>query len=103
MSKPANLTDQELKDHGNKLFAARKYEDAISCYSKAIVSCLPSTLVFKCSKESETSGKIIFIESDSQKSNKRFRIRFEHNLQSPENPQNDKLPPDIFLHNNYRQ
>jgi len=37
MSKPANLTDQELKDHGNKLFAARKYEDAISCYSKAII------------------------------------------------------------------
>lgn len=39
MSKPAaNLTDQELKDHGNKLFAARKFEDAVSCYSKAIVS-----------------------------------------------------------------
>lgn len=41
MSKPAaNLTDQELKDHGNKLFAARKFEDAVSCYSKAIVSFL---------------------------------------------------------------
>jgi hypothetical protein len=39
MSKPAQaLTDIELKDHGNKLFAARKYEDAIQCYSKAIVS-----------------------------------------------------------------
>lgn len=34
----ANLTDIELKDHGNKLFAARKFDDAISCYSKAIVS-----------------------------------------------------------------
>jgi STIP1 homology and U-box containing protein 1 len=42
MSKPANttqsMTDIELKDHGNKLFAARKFEDAVSCYSKAIVS-----------------------------------------------------------------
>lgn len=37
MSQKATLTDIELKDHGNKLFAARKYEDAISCYSKAIV------------------------------------------------------------------
>ncbi|KAG5674702.1 hypothetical protein PVAND_004654 [Polypedilum vanderplanki] len=38
MSKPTQaLTDIELKDHGNKLFAARKYEDAISCYSKAII------------------------------------------------------------------
>lgn len=34
----ATLSDIELKDHGNKLFAARKYDDAISCYSKAVVS-----------------------------------------------------------------
>lgn len=33
-----NMTDEELKNHGNMLFAAKKYEDAISCYSKAIVS-----------------------------------------------------------------
>lgn len=38
MSQKAALTDVELKDHGNKLFAARKYEDAINCYAKAIVS-----------------------------------------------------------------
>lgn len=39
MSKQAsnNLTDQELKDHGNKLFAARKFEDANQMYTKAIV------------------------------------------------------------------
>ncbi|CRK86369.1 CLUMA_CG000084, isoform A [Clunio marinus] len=39
MSKPAtnNLTDIELKDHGNKLFSAKKFEDAITCYSKAII------------------------------------------------------------------
>ena len=38
MSKPAaQLSDVELKDHGNKLFAARKYDDAISCYNKAFV------------------------------------------------------------------
>lgn len=33
-----NMTDEELKNYGNKLFSARKFEDAISCYSKAIVS-----------------------------------------------------------------
>lgn len=39
MSKTAaQLSDAELKDHGNKLFAARKYDDAILCYNKAIVS-----------------------------------------------------------------
>ena len=27
----------ELKEQGNRLFAARQYEDAIGCYSKAIV------------------------------------------------------------------
>ncbi|KAK3586105.1 hypothetical protein CHS0354_033225 [Potamilus streckersoni] len=27
----------ELKDQGNKFFAARKYDDAVSCYTKAIV------------------------------------------------------------------
>lgn len=37
MSK-TNLSDLELKDLGNKFFATRKYEDAINCYSKAIVS-----------------------------------------------------------------
>lgn len=34
----ANLTDVELKDEGNRLFSGRKFEDAISCYTKAIVS-----------------------------------------------------------------
>lgn len=41
MSKPtvdSNLSDVELKNNGNKLFAARKFDDAVSCYSKAIVS-----------------------------------------------------------------
>lgn len=38
-----NLTDIELKDHGNKLFAARKFEDAIGCYTKAIVSFFVAT------------------------------------------------------------
>jgi STIP1 family protein 1 len=40
MSKQANtnLSDLELKDHGNKLFAARKFDDAVACYTKAIVS-----------------------------------------------------------------
>lgn len=54
MSKPTNLSDQELKDHGNKLFAARKFEDAISCYSKAIVS-FPSW----DKKESETWNSVL--------------------------------------------
>lgn len=32
-----DMTAIELKDLGNKFFSARKYEDAISCYSKAII------------------------------------------------------------------
>lgn len=31
------MSAQELKDQGNRLFSARKYEDAIGCYSKAII------------------------------------------------------------------
>lgn len=33
-----NLSDLQLKEQGNRLFASRKYDDAIICYSKAIVS-----------------------------------------------------------------
>lgn len=29
---------QELKEHGNRLFLCRKYQEAVTCYSKAIVS-----------------------------------------------------------------
>ncbi|KAH8246738.1 hypothetical protein KR038_002767 [Drosophila bunnanda] len=32
-----NFSDQQLKEQGNCLFAARKYDDAINCYSKAII------------------------------------------------------------------
>lgn len=38
MYSTANLTDVELKDQGNRMFSARKYEDAINLYTKAIVS-----------------------------------------------------------------
>lgn len=38
MYSTANLSDKELKEQGNRLFNLRKYDDAISCYSKAIVS-----------------------------------------------------------------
>lgn len=31
------MTDLELKEQGNRLFCARKYDEAIGCYSKAIV------------------------------------------------------------------
>ncbi|KAG8191308.1 hypothetical protein JTE90_006060 [Oedothorax gibbosus] len=31
------MSSVELKEQGNKLFSARKYEDAIACYSKAII------------------------------------------------------------------
>lgn len=37
MYSTANLTDKELKDQGNRLFSLRKYDDAINCYSKAII------------------------------------------------------------------
>ncbi|PRD21218.1 UNVERIFIED_CONTAM: STIP1-like and U box-containing protein 1 [Trichonephila clavipes] len=32
-----DMSSTELKEQGNKLFSARKFEDAISCYSKAII------------------------------------------------------------------
>lgn len=38
MYSTANLSDKELKDQGNRLFSLRKYEDAVNCYTKAIVS-----------------------------------------------------------------
>lgn len=37
MYSTANLTDTELKEQGNQMFSARKYEDAINCYTKAII------------------------------------------------------------------
>lgn len=42
MYSTANLSDRELKEQGNRLFSLRKYEDAINCYTKAIVSILNS-------------------------------------------------------------
>jgi hypothetical protein len=38
MYSTANLSDVELKDQGNRMFAARKFEDAVNLYTKAIVS-----------------------------------------------------------------
>lgn len=32
------MTDTELKEQGNRFFSARKYDEAVVCYSKAIVS-----------------------------------------------------------------
>lgn len=44
MYSTANLSDKELKEQGNRMFSLRKYEDAINCYSKAIVRiCMKST------------------------------------------------------------
>lgn len=37
MYSTANLSDKELKDQGNRLFSLRKYEDAVNCYTKAII------------------------------------------------------------------
>lgn len=37
MYSTANLTDKELQEQGNRMFSLRKYEDAINCYSKAII------------------------------------------------------------------
>lgn len=38
MYSTANLTDKELKEQGNRLFSLRRFEDAMNCYTKAIVS-----------------------------------------------------------------
>ena len=37
------MSAAELKEQGNRLFAARQYEDAVGCYSKAIVSLKTAT------------------------------------------------------------
>ncbi|CAH1115373.1 unnamed protein product [Psylliodes chrysocephalus] len=37
MYSTANLSDKELKEQGNRLFNLRKYDEAINCYSKAII------------------------------------------------------------------
>ncbi|CAH0564183.1 unnamed protein product [Brassicogethes aeneus] len=37
MYSTANLSDKELKEQGNRMFSLRKYEDAVNCYSKAII------------------------------------------------------------------
>lgn len=39
------MSASELKNQGNKLFAARKYDDAIACYTKAIIK-NPNTALF---------------------------------------------------------
>lgn len=41
----ANFSDSDLKDQGNRLFSVRKYDDAISCYTKAIVSTRETQIV----------------------------------------------------------
>ena len=33
----SKLNAQQLKEMGNTLFASRKFNDAVACYSKAIV------------------------------------------------------------------
>ena len=33
-------TDEDLKNAGNRFFSSKKFEEAIQCYSKAIVSIL---------------------------------------------------------------
>lgn len=37
MYSTANLSDKDLKEQGNRLYNLRKYEEAINCYSKAII------------------------------------------------------------------
>jgi hypothetical protein len=48
MYSTANLSDKELKDQGNRLFSLRKYEDAVSCYTKAIVRVYIGTCFSVC-------------------------------------------------------
>jgi len=35
------MNANDLKDQGNMYFAARRFNDAVSCYTKAIVSTAP--------------------------------------------------------------
>lgn len=43
----ANLSDLELKEQGNNYFTLKNYDDAINCYTKAIVSEFHSKTFFK--------------------------------------------------------
>jgi STIP1 family protein 1 len=36
-SPPTNMTDIEFKERGNRYFGARKYEEALQCYTQAII------------------------------------------------------------------
>ena len=54
MGTKVNQSAIELKDQGNKLYATRKYNDAIDCYTKAIVSL----------SVSEVSHSVIIIDLD---------------------------------------
>ena len=42
------MSGVDLKEQGNRLFAARQYEDAIGCYSKAIVRFLYTRISSVC-------------------------------------------------------
>ena len=42
----SKTTASDLKEQGNRLFASRNYDDAIGCYTKAIVSTLHFELYF---------------------------------------------------------
>lgn len=64
----ANFSDSDLKDQGNRLFSVRKYDDAISCYTKAIVSKKQphSTLFMNCFRNKCCRSKILQNQHISQ-------------------------------------
>lgn len=51
------MTDLELKNRGNKLFSVRKFDEAIKCYTDAIVSHgFPSVLVLTATPQCPGGG-----------------------------------------------
>lgn len=63
----ANFSDSDLKDQGNRLFSTRKYDDAIGCYTKAIVS---TFIIWKCIRLMDLMlSEILVVDKKSSKAN----------------------------------
>ena len=59
----SKLNAQQLKEMGNTLFASRKFNDAVACYSKAIVRfCMIACLwyLFSCLHSTGTAVYFFF-------------------------------------------
>lgn len=69
MYSTANLSDVELKEQGNRLFSTKKFDDAIGCYTKAIVSVLV--------RDGKVIGPIVTCKNAKKKKNQINDFNFD--------------------------